>query len=102
MVYLRKPGAPDRTRFLPSEATDANACNNVLRGRCELDPCQAIERPALEGLGTLLEHESRIALKVGVIARLTEERNHDQVDCCCWLRLIDCNVGPSPDPRTVS
>jgi hypothetical protein len=57
---------------------------------------------ALEGLGTLIEHESRIALKVGVIARLTEEQNHDQVDCCCWLRLIDCNVGPSPDPRTVS
>jgi len=90
-----------RVSCLPKQATQTLAVMLCAVG-CDLDPCQAIERPALEGLGTLLEHESRIALKVGVIARLTEEQNHDQVDCCCWLRLIDCNVGPSPDPRTVS
>jgi hypothetical protein len=35
--------------------------------------------------------------EVGVIGRLREEQKHDQVDCCCWLRVIGRNIGASYD-----
>ena len=47
----------------------------------------------------VVEHESRtitVRRQVRGTGRLTEEQN-DQVDCCCWLRLIGCDIGASYD-----
>jgi hypothetical protein len=65
-----------------------------------LDLCQDIERPAPEVCRALVELESRtipVLREVGVIGPLREEQKHDQVDCCCWLRVIGCNIGASYD-----
>ena len=58
-----------------------------------------------KSVGALVELESRtipVLREVGVIGRLREEQKHDQVDCCCWLRVIGCNIGASYDARADS
>ena len=70
----------------------------ILARSTDLDLSQAFERPALEAYGLNTSAGRSPAVEFGVIGRSREKQN-DQVDCSCWLRLGGCGIGASDDPR---